>query len=580
MFTRLTVRNFKRFVEAEIELGDTVVLVGPNNSGKTTILQALALWDAGRKTWAIKRGARSPREKKGVALNRRDIVQIPLPAAKFLWRGLKVRDVRRAAGGGAKKSANVKNVHIQVSVEGVTDGQPWISAFEFDFANEEVLYCRPSREFLPHPFGRDAPEGVKIAYLPPMSGLASVEPKVEAGRIDVLLGEGQTAQVLRNLCHQIHARSAEGAAGEDREWAMLVDTMRRLFGVTLLPPTHVAQRGEITMTYQDESGSVLDLSCAGRGLQQTLLLLTHLLVNPGAVLLLDEPDAHLETLRQRQTYEALTETASRQGSQIIAASHSEVILEEAASRDMVIALVGRPHRIDDRGTQARKALRDISYEHYYLAERTGWVLYLEGSTDLAILRAFAAKLDHPVATHLEQPFCHYVGNHMQAVAGHFYGLREATANLVGVALFDRPAHAVPPNLGAETLTWRRREIENYFCFPSVLLAYARYDVKRDLFSDAQARKREAIMQELISDRIPPAALRDLDDRWWANTKITDDFLDPLFEDYFKRLGLENLMRKSGYHRLLEFVAPGDLNEEVREKLDAIAAVAKRATPRA
>jgi predicted ATP-dependent endonuclease of OLD family len=47
MLTRLRVRNFKRFTEADIELGQAVVLIGPNNSGKTTALQALALWEIG-----------------------------------------------------------------------------------------------------------------------------------------------------------------------------------------------------------------------------------------------------------------------------------------------------------------------------------------------------------------------------------------------------------------------------------------------------------------------------------------------------------------------------------------------------
>ena len=42
MLTKLTIKNFKRFDQAEIELGKSVVLIGPNNSGKTTALQALA----------------------------------------------------------------------------------------------------------------------------------------------------------------------------------------------------------------------------------------------------------------------------------------------------------------------------------------------------------------------------------------------------------------------------------------------------------------------------------------------------------------------------------------------------------
>lgn len=94
--------------------------------------------------------------------------------------------------------------------------------------------------------------------------------------------------------------------------------------------------------------------------QQTLLLLAYMYANPGAVLLLDEPDAHLEILRQRQIYQVLTQTAAETNSQIIAASHSEVLLNEAADRDIVIAFVGKPHRIDDRGSQVLKSKQNPS----------------------------------------------------------------------------------------------------------------------------------------------------------------------------------------------------------------------------
>ncbi len=108
------------------------------------------------------------------------------------------------------------------------------------------------------------------------------------------------------------------------------------------------------MSYKEASGIQLDIASSGRGLQQTLLLLTHLYANPGTVLLLDEPDAHLEILRQRQTYQLLTEIAEKMGSQVIAASHSEVVLNEAADRDVVIAFVGKPHRLFFPAPSAQK----------------------------------------------------------------------------------------------------------------------------------------------------------------------------------------------------------------------------------
>ena len=63
------------------------------------------------------------------------------------------------------------------------------------------------------------------------------------------------------------------------------------------------------MGYEEKSGTRLDLSSSGRGLQQTLLILAHIYANPRTVLLLDEPDAHLEVLRQRQTYQLITDIA-------------------------------------------------------------------------------------------------------------------------------------------------------------------------------------------------------------------------------------------------------------------------------
>ena len=350
MLTRLTVRNFKLFEEIELDLGQQVVLIGPNNAGKTTALQALALWDVGLKRWLEKRGVGPvPAKRPGVTVNRRDLIALPVPAAKLLWRDLHTHT------GGRDEDGRQRTKHVRIEI--VVDGTDWSCGLEFDYANEESFYCRPLRredgERMAVP---EAARDVRVAYLPPMSGLSANETRLDQGAINVRLGEARTAEVLRNLCYRI----LEEEGGEGR-WERLDDRIHKLFGSRLDKPKYIPERGEVSMTYRPRDGLRLDLSACGRGQQQTMLLLVHMAANPGSVLLLDEPDAHLETLRHRQIYQVLSETADESRSQIIAVSHSEAMLNEAAGRDVLIAFVGKPHRLDNRGSQVAKALKDIGF---------------------------------------------------------------------------------------------------------------------------------------------------------------------------------------------------------------------------
>ncbi|MEW6615300.1 MAG: AAA family ATPase [Thermodesulfobacteriota bacterium] len=576
MLTKLTARNFKRFDNVDVELGNPVVLIGPNNSGKTTALQALSLWEIGLKRWNEKRkGKTSPEKRPGVTINRRDLIAVPVPDAKLLWRELNVRDAKNFEG-----KPQTKNIRIDVIVEGITEGNAWICGLEFDYANEESFYCRPLRQSedknpkrMPIP---EQAENVQLAFLPPMSGLAANENRLDPGAINVRIGEGRTAEVLRNLCYIIYNNKKE-------DWQKLTDQIKTLFGAELNIPNYITERGEIVMTYR-EHGIQLDISSSGRGLQQTLLLLAYMYAHPGAVLLLDEPDAHLEILRQRQVYQLLTDVARENGNQIIAASHSEVLLNEAAERDVVVAFVGKPHRINDRGSQVLKALKEIGFEHYYQAEQTGWVLYLGGSTDLAILRTFAEKLEYNEAVRtLERPFVHYVGNQTSEVRRHFFGLREAVPHLKGIAIFDRLEQGLPGDLGARGIMWARREIENYLWYPEALEAYAiasdREVLPGPLFESAHVESRKKVIREAIEELTKAMETLGKGSPWDRDTKVSEDFLTPFFKAFFKKLSLYNIMDKKNFHELARFVPKEMIDPEVKEKLDAIVTVAKKARPR-
>jgi ABC-type taurine transport system ATPase subunit len=571
MLTRLVAKNFKQFEELDIELGSPVVFVGPNDSGKTTALQALALWSVGLNRWSEKRGSSPPEKRPGVTINRNDLIALPVPDANLLWRNLHVRDVSRASG-----KQQTRNIRVDIIVEGVDNGLPWRCGLEFDYANEQSFYCRPLRlSDAKEPDRMEVPTEARdtsIAYLPPMSGLATNETRLDPGAINVRIGEGRTAEVLRNLCLGV----SEGGNGESR-WDLLVDRIDDLFGVQLDPPQYIAERGEVQMSFTNAEGIRLDLSSSGRGLQQTLLLMAYLMTNPGAVLLLDEPDAHLEILRQRQIYQALNEVALREGSQIVAASHSEVILNEAADRDVVVAFVGRPHRIDDRGSQVAKALKWVGFDQYFQAEQTGWVLYLEGSTDLASLIALSENLGHPARDALSRPFVHYVENLPNKAYEHFYALREARPDLRGYALFDRLD--LPPGTrdGLTEHTWIKREFESYFATRDALLRWTEGACNEHLgplFVEAWLRE----MEEAIVEVEDATATLGRPSPWSEDAKVSDDFLDPLFESFFGRVKLPNLMRKSDYHELARVMKPEEIPAEVVTVLDEIQAVAEQASP--
>lgn len=569
MITRFTISNFKRLETATLELENAVVLIGPNNSGKTSALQALTLWDVGWRRWSEKRDDSAASERKGVTINRRDLYPIPIPNARLLWNNLHTQDTKIE-----NDKQRTEKVYITLTAEGVHEDKPWTCSMEFYYANEESFYCR-----LKNPTDGKVPEAARqhsIVFLPPMSGLAEREHRKEGGEISVLIGEGRTAEVLRNLCWQLHSREDKTA------WQALVGHIRELFHITLLEPIYIKERAELSLAYREQSGVELDLSSSGRGCQQVILLLSYMLANPGAILLLDEPDAHLEILRQRDVYNLLTDIAAQQRSQIIAASHSEILLQEAAERDVVMAFVGKPHRIDTRSrNQVKKALESIRMADYYLAEQKGWMLYLEGSTDLAILRSLAARAKHPAAPllHDSVPVIYLGSNQPQEARQHFQGLREAKPDLVGFALFDRLDKELQTGSQLTERMWSRREIENYLVTPATLRAFVQLGLRSDdLIDEAERKNRLAVLETCIAELVNALRLTNKPDPWGPDIKVTDDFLDPLFKLFYERLGTPQRIFKRDYHGLADAIPVEEIAPEVKAVLNAILELAGKARP--
>ena len=130
--------------------------------------------------------------------------------------------------------------------------------------------------------------------------------------------------------------------------------------------------------------------------------------------------------------------------------------------------------------------------------------------------------------------------------------------------------------------WKRREIENYACSRATLEAYASASAPAEaegpLFTAAEANRRLGVMRTAIDEIESALETLGKGSPWDADIEASDEFLTPLFETYFSRLGLPNLMAKKNFHVLAEYVPDDEIDPEIREKLDVIMRVPESAAP--
>ena len=565
MITKVTINNFKKLDKISFPLSQSVVIIGPNNSGKSTIFQALCLWEIGAVNFIQSYLTQKLNKNGAVTLNRQSLLNSPIANMRFLWKDQKVAF-----------NANGKEIDLklEITIEGTTDDTNWICKTEFHYYNEESFSCKIVSGLNEIVALYEQGKGVHFGFLQPMSGITSVEDKFEQGAINRRLGEGRTAEVLRNICYKVlYPETVANDIKPIDNWNKLQSAIQSMFGAQLLKPEYLKVTGTIQLEYS-ENGTRYDISSGGRGFQQTLLLLAFMYANPNTILLLDEPDAHLEVIRQRKVFQLINEMANRMNSQIIIASHSEVILEEAAEASNVIALIentvielnksSTPQKLKS----IKKALTEIGWEKYYLARTKKHVLYLEGSTDLEMLRCFASKLNHEVEPLLSVANVDYTSDNVPNTAvAKFTALKEIFPELKGLAIFDKIDKNLEDIKSLEVICWSRRELENYFASPEILYRHAK--LLSDKYTSLDSDKLVEIMEQTVQDSTVPIYLKDLKHEWWHSAKLSDEWLDVIFSGFYKRIGLPQDFFKRDYYQLIMLMRPEEINAEVTEKLTAI-----------
>ena len=550
MIRRVTIRNFKRFHEQVFDLQESVVLAGPNNAGKSTLLQAIATWKFAVERWNAQRAGGRAATRSGVAIPRSDITSVPLREMSLLWEDRRVTDSRGMSG---------PRRLIEIVVEGRKDGEDWTCGIELQYANPELVYARPldarhsDREALRN-FPPPAAKELNIVHVPPLSGIERDEPRRERGMQDLLVGQGRPGEILRNLLWEI------AESGSPESWNELTEHIRNLFRIDLLKPDYSPARPFIVCEYREENRSrPLDLSNAGSGTLQVLLLLAFLYARPAAVILLDEPDAHQHVVLQKQVYDLVRKVARDRGGQVIVATHSEVVLD-ATAPERVIGFFGPAPRIlasETERDRLREALKRLTTTELLLMRTAGAVLYVEGGTDERILSEWARILDHPALPFFDRPCIHWLGGRsLREAKGHYFAMKAAFPHIRALCLVDGDNRDQPDEEmtreGLGILRWKRYEIENYLLQPEAIKRFLDFPLANALV-DEEFWKEVPRRADLFGDHVS-----------LVRVKASDEFLAPLLE----RVGRPT--PKKDLYLLAAAMTEDEVHPEVREKLDRIA----------
>ena len=268
MVERVEIRNFKRFSVLDCTLAEHLVIVGPNNCGKTTLFQAIAFWSEIASYWARKNPdlARDENgEYRVVRLNLLRASSLHLESWDHLWTD---KDITSPA-----------SIRLQVNGESL--------GFEVVYKNRDSIDIRPMRDV-----EESAMEGYLRAplipvYIPPVSGLDRGVPNYHGPTvIPARLSKVQVGTVLRNILLDISTDS--------NKWNELDEVISNLFGYRLLNPS---MSGDVFTQYREGASKMgLDYSNASSGFLQVLMLYATIFWRSHSIILIDEPDVHLHTL--------------------------------------------------------------------------------------------------------------------------------------------------------------------------------------------------------------------------------------------------------------------------------------------
>ncbi|NCR41559.1 MAG: AAA family ATPase [Microcystis aeruginosa W13-11] len=475
MITKLTLRNFKSIKEQTYEFALFDLLVGRNNSGKSTILQALAIWQ-----FCIEEFRRANRRgTTGKQFVLPNFTALPVPEFNLLWREKTERHYPTKADGSKKQEF----ILIEIDVTWIAESsgpEPRSLGVRLRYSSPQTIYAIPSQGWehfrkLEGESNHSPSLLPTIAYVPPFSGLEPNEEWRDDGPLRKQVGKAQPGSILRNLLLRVWLENRE-------DWSEIQNVVRNWFSVDLKEPQY--ERGvdtQIICEYK-QGGKSYDIISAGSGFHQTLTLLAFFYGYKPTTILLDEPDAHLHVNLQREILDYFkNQKAIERNTQFLIATHAEEFIRGVDVRQIISLLDSIPKRVE--ATPAiLTAMADVSnLEITQLSEfNYPVILYVEGETDERLLRGFATSLGKQ--DNLNK-VCFRVmggGNKKKMKEDsdrHFAGIKQIIPSAKRLVLFDyddgdQAFHPEANDPKQSLYEWRRKNIENYLLVPDAWMRAA------------------------------------------------------------------------------------------------------------
>lgn len=470
MITKLTLRNFKSVGEQEYDFTRFDLLVGRNNSGKSTVLQALAIWQ-----FCVDEFHRSKRSgSKGIQVVLPNFTALPVPEFNLLWKDR--TDRHWPMVNGSKKQEYIL-IGIRVEWRCAT-GQTDSFGVELRYHSPQTMYAIPADGW--SRFRECEQQGALplIAYVPPFSGLEPNEKWLDVSPIRQQVGKGQPGSVLRNLLLRVCPPAPRGPDGRipkeylhpPQEWRELAGIIERWFSVKIREPKYESAKDVyITVEYR-QSDKEYDIIAGGSGFHQTLTLLAFLYGYHPTTILLDEPDAHLHVNLQREILDYFKKKSLERNTQFLIATHAEEFARGVDVGQIVSLLSQVPTRIKTTPDVLR-AMADVPNEEVTRLMSSPYILYVEGESDERILRAWAEQCGAQAA--MDKVCFKAMGgggkDNMKTRADeHFAALKQIIPEASRLMLFDYDSsnNAFHPSPDNQVLAeWKRKNIENYLMAP-------------------------------------------------------------------------------------------------------------------